>query len=1040
MSPIVRRSAPLTGRAAELDVAASHLAHLRSDGSVAARLLIIEGPSGIGKSRLVDEALGELGEDARRLAIRCLESSEGHYQAVTTGLAQLGRSRPLVDPDGSVFEDRIMAELQRAIDSGLALVTIDDLQWADQGTLQVLLRLLDGLSPDRRNPLVIATMRTESAITPAEIGPIVRHATAARMQLSGLSESEGADLLVALGAPLRFAASFPELVALVDGIPLLLEEVAAQLIALGDRNNVGSNAEAVLRELALPPSVEADAARRVEVGEPELRRLLGVLALVRESQAGSVEQLLQNIFGDRARELIDDAEDEGLIAVGASEITLSHPSLRHAVLRSLRASERRRLHEQIASTLLGSMGEADPASIVGHLIGGRVAVDEATLAVARRARRSAIDRHDWRTAADACEYVLEHVDGPELGEVQLGLGISYFMMGDGERARASLGQARSTMRELGDLAGEVWATLGQSRAIGTFQALGDTSGVELAELLDRLPAGSHWLRAEVLADMAYERWIGRDWARSRSNAILSLDEARSADNRNAEVRALTCLGLVEYTECRAEVAIDYLREALDLSVSDPLLFVGPAVRLPYALLTVGRVAEARAAAIDALDRLSVMRFTSQMAFAGAIAVAGAVLQDDVQAARRAWQSLRHWADQTGEIVATGTAGMSLASALGARGATERALSLLDQALTPMLGPTALQQPYGAELATLILAEDPARPMLDLPDQWPVAPRTDLLNLGRVCTAVEIARVANRPPPGTAQDVLEEAVQRGCRVSMAPPVLLPRVLARCYEADGQRDLALRHFDEALQLARSQDLPIELVRTQLDRLELGLVGAEDRAAVLGEVVELLVERGLLGFLDRLEIVDGEAAARARASLRNESNPIVPGSAIVLFCDIVNSTGLTREMGEVAYRHAARTVERIVRSSVAAHGGRTVEGVKLGDGALAEFADVDSAVQTGLAIQRQLVGEALAVRIGVNHGPVVREGSELFGTAINVAARTCDAANPGSVMVTADAVRHLSSDWQSGMADEGEFVMKGIERPVRLFLAEAQGSPVN
>ena len=659
-------------------------------------------------------------------------------------------------------------------------------------------------------------------------------------------------------------------------------------MALGDSDTVGSRSEAVLRELALPPSVEADAARRIEVESAGLRRLLGLLALVGDTTERSVEHLAENLFGDEAQDLLDEAEDEGLIIVGSGQIRLSHPSLRHALLRSLRASERRRLHEQIAATLLASPSSTEPASIVGHLIGGRVAVDEQTLAIARRARRSAIDRHDWRGAADACEYVLEHVDGAELGEVQLGLGISYFMMGDGERARLKLAEARATMRDLEDLAGEVWATLGQSRAIGTFQALGDTSGVELAELLDRLPAGSNWLRSEVLADMAYECWIGRDWQRSRSNAILSLDEARIADNRNAEVRALTCLGLVEYTECRAEVAMDYLREALDLSVSDPLLFVGPAVRIPYALLTIGRVTEARESALDALDRLAVMRFTSQMAFAGAIAVTGAVFQDDLQAARRSWNALRHWADQTGEIVATGTAGMALASGLGSRGVADRALTLLEQALAPMIGPSALQHPFGAELATLISAEDPARPVLDLPPPARLSTSVDLLNLGRVCTSVEMARISNSKPPVAALEVLEEAMRRGCRLSMAPPMMLPRLLARCYAEQGQRDDAQRHFTEALELARSQDLAVELIRAQLDRLELGLVDPADRGAVLGEVVDQLVARSLVGFLDRLEIVDGAAAADARAQLRNESNPIAPGSAVVLFCDIVNSTG--------------------------------------------------------------------------------------------------------------------------------------------------------
>ena len=227
-----------------------------------------------------------------------------------------------------------------------------------------------------------------------------------------------------------------------------------------------------------------------------------------------------------------------------------------------------------------------------------------------------------------------------------------------------------------------------------------------------------------------------------------------------------------------------------------------------------------------------------------------------------------------------------------------------------------------------------------------------------------------------------------------------------------------------------MPVELARSHLDRLETGAIDHVETDEATAELVELIIRHRLLGLLERLETLDGRVAAQVRTALRNEHAPIEPGTAVVLMADIVSSTALTRTLGEVDYRHRARRVERVVREGVATFAGRTVEGVKLGDGALAEFNDVDSAVRAAIAINQELSDGALKLRIGINVGPVVREGSELFGSAINLAARTCDAADPGGVMMTGTAVEQFDGAWLGALLEHGEFMMKGIDEPVRLF----------
>ena len=1020
----------MAGRAEELELIAAHLATLDHDAGTTSRLLVIEGPSGVGKSRLVGDALSSLGEGARRLSVRCLETGGERYQPLTTGLMQLS-GMGTVEPSEGQFEDRLLLDLWREIDNGLAVVAVDDLQWADDGTAELLLRLLDTLSTSDRNPVLLATLRTDDGALPESVRSLLRHRSTTRLRLGGVDEEAGYDILVALGAPLRFAETFPELVRLVDGIPLLIEDLAMQLLALGSDRNVPTEPDAVLARIELPGSVAEEARRRVEHLGPDAMSVLGALAVVNDDRLAFVRPLLERLVATDLDDTIDDLEDERLVIADQRTIRLTHPSLRHAVLTGLRRSERRRLHVEIARALLADPA-SDPVEVVRHLANGRVPVDEDTIVAATRGRRAAIDRHDWRRAVEACNYVFDHVEGRERADVLLALGIARFMLGESAEARLHLEDARHAMRELDDLAGEVWATLGLSRALGTFQPIGAADGVEPGELLDRLPADAHALRADVHVDNAFAAFVGNDLARARGNANIGLDEARVAAAPGIEARALTALGLVEYGECRSDIAVDHYRQAVDLALEtgDPLIYVSPAARLPYALLCVGRVREARAAAAELLERLRSMRFTSHMAYAASIVATTAAVQGDLATAQRTWRSLRHWAMETGEVVSTGAAGIAIAVSLGATGDTPNALSRLEQALVPLFGPTALENAYGAGLAALINSENPGRPVLEVGAPSPVIPVVNLYSLGQACVTVEHMRVANAAPDPGVVDVLTGALESGCQVSASPCFIVARSLGRALAGMGDLVAASRHLEDALVLARREDMRLELARTQLDRLELGLVEDDERTEALNDVVASVLDLGLLGLLERLETLDGRVVADVRAQMRNERSPIEPGTAVVLMADIVNSTALTREMGEVEYRHAARHTERLIREGVAAEGGRTVEGVKLGDGALAEFSDVDAAVRAGLAIHRRLEQEPLQLRIGVNHGPVVREGSELFGSAINLAARACDSAEPGAVMVTSAAVAILDGDWLGDLIDEGEFVMKGIEEPVRLF----------
>jgi adenylate cyclase len=77
----------------------------------------------------------------------------------------------------------------------------------------------------------------------------------------------------------------------------------------------------------------------------------------------------------------------------------------------------------------------------------------------------------------------------------------------------------------------------------------------------------------------------------------------------------------------------------------------------------------------------------------------------------------------------------------------------------------------------------------------------------------------------------------------------------------------------------------------------------------------------------------------------------------------------------------------------------------------------------------GEPLLVRIGLNAGEPVAEEADLFGAAVQLAARVCARAEPGQVLA-ANVVRELAMGKGFLFSDQGEVVLRGFEDPVRLY----------
>lgn len=131
--------------------------------------------------------------------------------------------------------------------------------------------------------------------------------------------------------------------------------------------------------------------------------------------------------------------------------------------------------------------------------------------------------------------------------------------------------------------------------------------------------------------------------------------------------------------------------------------------------------------------------------------------------------------------------------------------------------------------------------------------------------------------------------------------------------------------------------------------------------------------------------------------------PESALrfILFTDIEGSTALVQRLGDDEAMQVFRAHDRVVRGELARTGGREVK--HTGDGIMASFASVRSALDAAVGMQRGFAShgreasEPLKVRIGISAGEPVAEGDDLFGSAVQLAARLCAHAGPGAIVVS-------------------------------------------
>lgn len=168
-----------------------------------------------------------------------------------------------------------------------------------------------------------------------------------------------------------------------------------------------------------------------------------------------------------------------------------------------------------------------------------------------------------------------------------------------------------------------------------------------------------------------------------------------------------------------------------------------------------------------------------------------------------------------------------------------------------------------------------------------------------------------------------------------------------------------------------------------------------------------------------------------------------AAILCADVV---GYSRLIGqdEAGTLGALKSLRReVIDHLLSRHRGRLVQ--TTGDGTLVEFASVVDAVVCAVAVQAALAERQAAIpaerrlllRIGINLGDVVADGTDILGDGVNVAARLEQLCEPGGVLVSETVREHVGNRLEVAFEDLGAQTLKNIERPVRVHRVVAQST---
>jgi adenylate cyclase len=162
--------------------------------------------------------------------------------------------------------------------------------------------------------------------------------------------------------------------------------------------------------------------------------------------------------------------------------------------------------------------------------------------------------------------------------------------------------------------------------------------------------------------------------------------------------------------------------------------------------------------------------------------------------------------------------------------------------------------------------------------------------------------------------------------------------------------------------------------------------------------------------------------------------PVELAVLFADVSGSTRLYEKLGNARALECVGLCIDIMRQAAIASGGRVVK--TIGDEVMCVFTTASEAteaaaeMQSRVETQEPVAGQRLQIRIGVQFGPVIEEGQDVFGDCVNVASRMVKFAKPGQIIAAGECVEPLSASRKALTRVLDKLPVKGRQQEVDVY----------
>lgn len=740
-----------------------------------------------------------------------------------------------------VLQQAIRSALEALTQAGPVAFVLEDLQWADHATLEVLPLLADWLAD--RPALLVGTFRNEEL---SRAHPLRR----ARLELrrTGRLEEFGleplglpdtADLAsAALGAPVA-----PQLAELLyqrtEGVPLFVRELAGALwsggrLAVG-QTRLGRTGQLELISTAgagemteIPQTLRDAILLSLDQFPPSARAAAETAAVVGLSFKPNV---LRDLLADDAT--FDTLMERGLLTLDGDQAAFRHALIRDAVYSGIAWARRRTLHRQVAAQLEAT--GAPPSQTAEHWLAGHVP-DRARAALVASARDSC-RLHAYRDAAEAAGRALElwpaGVDEAHRLEVLDQLGHCAQTCGLLPEASRAWREAAGARRDAGDLRGFAES---QRHLAGSLEL----QGLWQPALEARRAAADAFSAGNWPAQAAEERLAVGTALRGSGSCtaaleILSraLEEARKAQRPDLEARILGQQGNAQARLGHIDLGLKVGRVGLSIALEGGFVHATAEVlhRMADSLEHAGDYAAARETYAEALELCEATG--SAAAYACRACVAVPLYQNG------GWDKAAAECRLVLDSVAAplgprSVAGAMLGTVLAHRGQSSRARPLLLEALAlgRQMGNTPVQM---RALWGLALAEEVAgHPAVaagwarDLLKVWEgVEDHYHILFPMRWASSL-FAGNGDTEDLRRAADALGRAAHlSGGAVAYSA---LAHALAEAAWSEGQPELAVKQFGIAAELLKDSRTPFEEASTRLRAGQvLAAVGQQDAALV-------------------------------------------------------------------------------------------------------------------------------------------------------------------------------------------------------------------